>query len=989
MSPGSRPSRARPAAGGAEARRSARGAEARPAAGGADALLAEISAITAEEQLDTALERAARLLAGLSGAEAAALFVTDAGELSTCGWHPAADALEEGARGEIERAALEAARAGALEAAEVEAETRKLKSGRLLRIVPMTASGWLLGVACLIAGRERGAAKRLEDPGVNTALALLMPRLAWLRETSHAAAARAQYERWFKTLDEQLRVLDRERQKFSAIVQQSDTAVFVADTSGMIRWTNNALAAQRPGSADATSWIGLPCCDVCQHYRDGGTPPNGEGCAVTRALEQNQATHEELRRTEANGVRNRYLTALPITGPEGRAQEVMVMIQDLSDLEVVRRSESRYRLLFDRSGKAIVMVDPVTRRILIANHTADRLAGCERDGLLGVPLSELHTPEEWRRIEPLVAAGSPGPGSAAIECRVRTRDGAERIATVSGTRADLDGREVMMLEYLDVTERRHVEEALRAAEERLKALVANAPVVLFALDRDGTFTLSEGHALQYLGLKSGEIVGRSAYEVYRESPAVIENVKRALAGEEFTSVVDLGRHAFETRYTPLRDAAGHVAGLIGVATDVTERRRLEDQLRQAQKMEAIGRLAGGVAHDFNNLLAAIQGHSELMMGRLEPGDTLHRHAAEVHKAAARGALLTKQLLAFSRKELVAPRALDVNLVVAEMESILRRLIGEQIELETSIAAEPLVARCDRGQLEQVILNLALNARDAMPEGGRLAISVAAADVEDAATHDHPGARPGRHVALTVSDQGCGMDAETQAHLFEPFFTTKSVGKGTGLGLSTVYGIAQQAGGHIRVESEPGRGSTFTVFLPLAEEAPAAGEPERPIGDRLHGVETVLLVEDEEAVRSLVRDALEGRGYRVLVACNGVEALDLAGRYAETIDLLVSDVVMPHMNGGELAQRLERIKPGLRVLFVSGYTDDAIIRHGVLEARTAFLQKPFGLDVLARTVREVLDAPLAPPAEAARAASGPLAAPDAVPSPATRRGSGGE
>jgi len=959
-------------------------APARRGPGGPKALLAEIASIAAEERIEPALERTARLIAGVSDASGAALFVAEGGEISAAGWHPGPDALEAGVRAEIERAALETARRGATEAASAEAA-----GGSLLRTLPLVAAGRLLGVACLAAGRRRGAAKRLEDPRVATALALFLPRLAWLREAARAASARAQYERWFKTLDEQLRVLDRERQKFAAIVQQSDTAVFVADLSGTVIWTNNALAAQHPGSSGGSSWIGSPCCAVCEHFSDSDRAPDSEHCAVTRALELNQVTHHELRRTEANGVRNRYLTALPIKGPDGRAQEVMVMIQDLTDLEVVRRSESRYRLLFERSGKALLMVDPVTRRVLLANRTADRLAGCERDGLLGHPLPELHAPEEWHLIEGLFEAGSSGTGSAGVECRVRTRDGAERIATVSGTRADLDGREVVMLEYLDVTDRRLVEEALRAAEERLKTLVANAPVVLFALDRDGTFTLSEGRALESLGLKPGEVVGRSVYDLYADTPAVVENVRRALGGEEFASVVDVGRYAFETRYTPLRDAEGRVTGLIGVATDVTERRRLEEQLRQSQKMEAIGRLAGGVAHDFNNLLAAIQGHAELMLGRLEPGQPLHRNASEVQKAAARGALLTRQLLAFSRKELIAPRALDVNLVVAEMESMLRRLIGEQIELETSLAGFPLLVRCDRGQLEQVILNLAVNARDAMPTGGRLAIGVAAADLEDAALLDHPGARPGPHVALTVSDQGCGMDAHTLAHLFEPFFTTKSAGKGTGLGLSTVYGIVQQSSGHVRVESEPGRGSTFTVFLPQAEEAPVAGEPERPVGDAMHGVETVLLVEDEEAVRSMVRDALEGRGYRVLVARNGIEALDLAGRYAETIDLLVTDVVMPHMNGGELAARLERIKPGLRVLFVSGYTDDAIIRHGVLEARTAFLQKPFPLDVLARTVREVLDAPSAGPAGAARASSEAAAVARGPGPPSIRRGSGGE
>jgi two-component system cell cycle sensor histidine kinase/response regulator CckA len=361
-----------------------------------------------------------------------------------------------------------------------------------------------------------------------------------------------------------------------------------------------------------------------------------------------------------------------------------------------------------------------------------------------------------------------------------------------------------------------------------------------------------------------------------------------------------------------------------------------------------------VAHDFNNLLAAIQGHAELMLGQLPNGMPLYRSATEVHKAAARGALLTRQLLTFSRKEVVAPNAFDLNLVVAEMENMLRRLIGEQIALTIQLADTPLRARCDRGQLEQVLLNLAVNARDAMPEGGPLSIAVSGVEVAELECKDDPDARPGPHVVLVVRDEGSGMDEHTLAHLFEPFFTTKSAGKGTGLGLSTVYGIVQRAGGHIRVKSAPGQGSTFTVYLPRVEEPTAVEEPERPVGEAIHGAETILVVEDEDAVRSMVREALEARGYRVLVARNGVEALDLAGRYGDYIDLLVTDVIMPQMNGAELAQRLARLRPGLRVLFVSGYTDDAVIRVGVLEQRTAFLQKPFSLDVLGRTVRDVLD-----------------------------------
>ena len=740
---------------------------ARAAAGdGYAELLYEVAAIAAEQNLASSLERMARLIAGLSGAETAALFVVEGGHLAVAGWHPAEARPQQ--RTEMEQAAREAARPDA------PAEGSREAGESTLRTLSLAAAGKLHGVACMAARRGRGVARRLEDPRIPVALTLFVPRLAWLREAAQAASARTQYERWFKNLDEQLRVLDRERQKFAAIVQQSDTAVFVADTSSTIRWTNSSLAAER-GAPEESGWIGRPCRAVCELFSERDRTRGCEDCAVGRALASAEVAHGELRRHEENGVRNRYLTALPIKGPEGRPQEVMVMIQDLSDLEVLRRSESRYRMLFERSGKAIVMVDPATRRIVLANRTAERLADRGRDGLIGLPLEELHAPEEWLRVEPLFSEDFSRKGLVGLECRLRTRAGDTRIATLSSTRADLDGRDVLMVEYVDVTERLHVEAALRAAEERLRALVANAPVVLFALDANGIFTLSEGRALESLGLKPGQVVGQSVYDVYKDLPALVDNIRRALAGEEFTSVVDVGKFAFETRYTPVRDAEGRVTGLIGVATDVSERRRLEDQLRQSQKMEAIGRLAGGVAHDFNNLLAAIQGHAELMLGQLAPGVPLHRSASEVHKAAARGALLTRQLLTFSRKEVVAPNAFDLNLVVAEMENMLRRLIGEHIELVIQMADVPLRARCDRGQLEQVILNLALNARDSMPEGGPVSIRVEGAVLPEDVSAEHAGARPGPHVALTVSDEGCGMDEHTLAHMFEPFFTTKAEG----------------------------------------------------------------------------------------------------------------------------------------------------------------------------------------------------------------------
>ena len=487
-------------------------------------------------------------------------------------------------------------------------------------------------------------------------------------------------------------------------------------------------------------------------------------------------------------------------------------------------------------------------------------------------------------------------------------------------------------------------------------MVAASPIVLFATDREGVFTVSEGRGLERLGQTPGESVGKSAFEMYQDHPAILDNLRRALAGEEFTSVIEVSGMAFETSYAPLMAPEGEILGVIGVATDVTERRRLEDQLRQAQRMEAIGRLAGGVAHDFNNLLAAVLGHSELMLGRIEPGHPLRRGAEEIQKAAARGAMLTRQLLAFGRKEVVAPRVIDLHAVVAGMDAMLRRLIAEDIQLESVLGPGQVPVRADRGQLEQVILNLVVNARDAMPRGGRITVEVEWVTLDEAYAQSHPTIRPGPHAMLSVTDTGHGMDAETLAHVFEPFFTTKERGKGTGLGLATVYGIVEQSGGHVHAYSEPGIGSTFKVYLPRVDEAifePEVGGQVAPVRG---GSETVLLVEDEDGVRATAREALESNGYTVIEARNGVEALEVYQRHAGRVELLVSDVVMPRMGGGELAQRLSAECPEIRVLFISGYPDDAVVRHGVVEHGSALLQKPFALSDLARKVREVLDAP---------------------------------
>jgi two-component system cell cycle sensor histidine kinase/response regulator CckA len=895
-----------------------------------------------EESVEVALARGARALAGLAGADAVALFVIEGSECVLQAWHPDDPAVRERWQAPFRTVADRACGRGQGPGSE------PAGSHGAIQVLPLVAAGRTLGAVCLSGGPE--VHRRLSERQPIARLAGVLACIAAAhRERSRSAAMRREYERWFKTLDEQVRVLERERQKFSAIVHQSDAEVFVTDPAQHIRWTNNVLASHPPPGHDGASWIGLGCRAVCSRFGDPEAPPECGVCPVGQALKSNTVVHHEFRRSNRHEPRTLYLSALPIKGPDGAPHEVLVMIQDLSDLEVLRRSESRYRLLFERSAKAIVMVAPESRRIVMANPMTSRMTGHSADDLVGMLVEDLHPTGEWAQVADRYQLGFREGNLAPFESRIRTRDGVELLASVSGTRYDLGDQVVVMLEFQDVTESRRVEAALRDAEERLRSVVANAPVVLFAIDEAGTFTLSEGQGLATLGLAPGQVVGCSVFELYAGQPHMLDVIRRAMAGEERIDTVDLGQIAFETWVAPLRDPEGRPRGVIGVATDITQRRRLEEQLRQAQKMEAIGRLAGGVAHDFNNLLAAIMGHGELMMRRLDATHPLHRHAEAIQKAATRGALLTRQLLAFSRKEVLAPRVLDIHLVVAEMEEMLRRLIGEHIELVILLGEQPLHVRADRGQLEQVIMNLAVNARDAMPAGGVLTIEVASLGAEGG-----PEAVP--HVLVSVTDTGCGMDPATVARIFEPFFTTKDQGKGTGLGLATVYGIVEQSGGRIDVDSRPDVGTTFRVLLPRVEGDTGTVSGESVATATVQGSETVLLAEDETGLRALAREALQNQGYTVLEAGNGVEAIAAARAFRGVIHLLVTDVVMPQMGGGELAQRLQVERPGIKVVFMSGYTDDAVIRQGVSESTSTFLQKPFTIGAFARRVRETLDAP---------------------------------
>jgi PAS domain S-box-containing protein len=558
-------------------------------------------------------------------------------------------------------------------------------------------------------------------------------------------------------------------------------------------------------------------------------------------------------------------------------------------------------------------------------------------------------------------------------------------------RADLQERRAQEAE--------HRVEALRASEERYRRIVEGTSEGVWMYDADGdseararlaAIVESSEDAIIGAGLdglitswnlgaetlyqyRADEMTGESILRLippplFEEERLILERAARGESVGQYETLrlrKDGSTIHVAVTLSPVRDADRAVIGVSKIVRNLTSRRAAEDahrsteeQLRQAQKMEAIGRLAGGVAHDFNNLLLVILSFSELAVMDLRKGDPMRADLEEVQKAARRAAELTQQLLAFSRQQVLQPRVIDLNHSMAGMERMLARLLGEDVELSLSPASDLGLVLADPGQIEQVIMNLAVNARDAMPGGGKLTLETRNVELDADYASTHVGAVAGSYVLLAMTDTGTGMDPATIARIFEPFFTTKDERKGTGLGLSTVFGIVEQSGGHIAVTSEPGRGTTFKVYLRRTDRAVVPSVVPAPFARR--GSETILLVEDDPQVRAVARAILKRAGYRVLEAANGGEALLMAQDPSAAIHLMLTDVVMPRMSGRELAEALSAQRPGMKVVFMSGYTDDAIVHHGVLEGGVAFLHKPFTPDALLRKMREMLDAPAAQP-----------------------------
>jgi PAS domain S-box-containing protein len=620
-------------------------------------------------------------------------------------------------------------------------------------------------------------------------------------------------------------------------------------------------------------------------------------------------------------------------------------------IDVLQRREEHFRSLIENALDliAIVQTDGVVR---YASPSHERILGWRPDELIGIDILSMIASEDHSAVrQALRCEGEPIP----FAYRFRHKDGTWRLVeSCARDLSHLPGVGGLVVNSRDITERQRTEDRLRNANLAMRTVVEASPLAIYSVNAEGTVRSWNSAARKLFGWKESEVLGRPLPAITAAGEPTVEwRLSQARDGRISAGPVTPGIDVVCQRFDGttfdanlwshvLRDVNGSLVGLIEIVADVSERKMLEQQVLQAQKMDAIARLAGGVAHDFNNLLTVISGYTHLLLGKLRPGDPAREDLEQVARAAERAGDLTRQLLAFSRRQLVRSSVVHIGAMIAEVEPILRRVAGEGVDLVTQVAPNLSPVCADPGQLEQVLLNLTLNARDAMPDGGALALEASAASLNEEAAA-LAGVQPGEYVVIRVCDTGIGMAAEVQARIFEPFFTTKEPGKGTGLGLSTSYGIIRQNNGNIRADSQPGRGTVFTVWLPVASSIAAANES---------GARTILVSEDEPGVRSVLEAMLRRLGHRVLACASAEEALDTIHRHDGEIDLLVTDVQLDGANGHELAGRIRAVRPLIRVLYISGHADSAAGAQGADD----FLEKPFTPEALATRIRDVLSRP---------------------------------
>jgi two-component system, cell cycle sensor histidine kinase and response regulator CckA len=779
---------------------------------------------------------------------------------------------------------------------------------------------------------------------------ILKDRLARLPE----AVRRATAERRLRAERAQAeRALRESHQEYQLLFQASPQPMFVFDRADLALLAANAAAEQLYGyGAGELLRMRLP--DL--------VPP-----ADVPALLRHLAESDAMITPEFGPVPHRHRDGstlwveLHSSGTRfGARNAALVLVRNVSDRVKVERE---YRLLFETSPQMMWVFDRATLAIIAVNDAVVSHYGYSPEEFGKLTLLDLHLPEEGAQLRAALAREPQLPlDKAAGVFRHRIKDGSVIDVEVHSNPIGFRGHAAELVLLYDVSERVRAQQAQKRVEAELQALIANSPHGIFrsAPDCDHFFSVNPA-LVRLLGYASAEEVlalslARDVYRAPAERQRMLEAIRRdphqAVQTEwkrKDGSALLVSLHV-QISYRPDGSLQFDT-----VLEDQTERRTLEAELRQAQKMEAIGRLAGGIAHDFNNLLMVMRGFAELLSEGLAAGPERH-NAEQILAAADRAARLVGQLLAFGRKQVLAPHVLNLNECVAEVGRLLPRVLGEHIEVVLRPAADLHAVKVDPLQIEQVLMNLGINARDAMPQGGRLEIETRNVRISPRDRRRHSDAIPGQYVALVVSDTGCGMDAETQQHIFEPFFTTKQ-GKGNGLGLATVYGIVKQSGGFLWVYSEVGRGTTFKLYFPVVEQpATALGGPPQAALPAAAGHETLLVVEDEPGVREAMTQYLRRRGYSVMGAGNGADALQLAGQFAGHIDLLITDVVMPGIGGPELARRLAAARPEMRVLYISGYTGSVLADKLATDANSAFLEKPFTWDAFSRKVREMLEQP---------------------------------
>ena len=627
------------------------------------------------------------------------------------------------------------------------------------------------------------------------------------------------------------------------------------------------------------------------------------------------------------------------------------------DEAALAASEVRYRRLFESAKDGILILDAETGMVMDVNPFLVKLLGFSREQFLGKAIWELGVFKD-------IVANQANFAELQMNEYIRYED--KPLETVDGRRVEVEfvsnvymvnHRKVIQCNIRDITAHKLAEEShtrlATAVEQAVEAIIITDAAAAILYVNPG-FEKTSGYTREEVIGKNPRILrsGKQDAEFYDRMWTSL-SAGNAWSGRLINKRKDGTLYEEDATISPVRNAAGKIVNFVAVKRDVTHEAHLENQLRQSQKMEVVGRLAGGVAHDFNNILMAISGYCELLLLKMPHDETMRRDVLEILKAQKQGASLTRQLLAFSRKQVLEPKVFDLGVIVSSMENLLQRLIGEDINLRIQTSAEAEMVEADPNQMEQVIMNLVVNSRDAMPRGGHLTIEVSDEELDEEYARGHLDATPGPHVTLSLTDNGHGMDPKTLSHVFEPFFTTKGVEKGTGLGLAMVYGIVTQSRGSISVYSEPGLGTTFKIYLPrihCAGRGIASESDVAPTG----GSETILLVDDNESIRSAVGELIRIQGYNVLLASGGKEALETSRTYAGPIDLLVTDVVMPQMSGRELAEKLSAEREGIKILYMSGYTDDAVLQHGILSSDSMFLQKPATMAALLRKIRELLD-----------------------------------